>query len=270
MAGWHHQLNGHEFEWTLGIGNGQGGLASCDSWGPKSWTRLRDWTELNSNRWANEEDYRVFQRPLEVVFPIYYNTLSQTVASVQFSSVSQLCLTLCDSVNRIMPGLPVYHQLPEFTQTHVHWVKTTLICYLTELEIRSSKMTLIWLKWSSREGGIPSGGFRRNSTSYFHKLLKAVHFLAQGDLSTMASLWLLPPLSHFPPETNTYLPLIRTLVITIDPPDNTWYSSHLKIISHICKVPLLCKITLPRLHGSIHGPLCGVTILSTTVPSIRI
>jgi len=35
MAGWHHQLNGHEFEWTLGVGDGQGGLAGCDSWGCK-------------------------------------------------------------------------------------------------------------------------------------------------------------------------------------------------------------------------------------------
>ena len=40
----------------------------------------------------------------------------------QFSSVAQLCPTLCDPVNRSMPGLPVHHQLPEFTQTHVHWV----------------------------------------------------------------------------------------------------------------------------------------------------
>ena len=35
MAGWHHQLNGHEFEKTLGVGDGQGGLACCDSWGRK-------------------------------------------------------------------------------------------------------------------------------------------------------------------------------------------------------------------------------------------
>ena len=38
----------------------------------------------------------------------------------QFSSVSQSCLTLCDPMNRSMPGLPVYHQLPEFNQTSVH------------------------------------------------------------------------------------------------------------------------------------------------------
>ena len=41
---------------------------------------------------------------------------------VQFSSVAQLCLTLCDPMNRSMLGLPVHHQLPEFTQTHVHQV----------------------------------------------------------------------------------------------------------------------------------------------------
>ena len=35
MAGWHHWLDGREFEWTLGVGDGQGGLACCDSWGHK-------------------------------------------------------------------------------------------------------------------------------------------------------------------------------------------------------------------------------------------
>ena len=40
---------------------------------------------------------------------------------LQFSSVAQLCLPLCDPMNHSTPGLPVYHQLPELTQTHVHW-----------------------------------------------------------------------------------------------------------------------------------------------------
>ena len=39
--------------------------------------------------------------------------------SVQFSSVTQSCPTLCDPMNRSTPGLSVHHQLPEFTQTHV-------------------------------------------------------------------------------------------------------------------------------------------------------
>ena len=43
-------------------------------------------------------------------------------SSVQFSSVAQSCPTLCNPMNRSTPGLPVHHQLPEFTQTHVHWV----------------------------------------------------------------------------------------------------------------------------------------------------
>ena len=42
---------------------------------------------------------------------------------VQFSSVAQSCPTLCDPMNRSTPGLPVHHQLPEFTQTHVHRVR---------------------------------------------------------------------------------------------------------------------------------------------------
>ena len=41
---------------------------------------------------------------------------------LQFSSVAQSCLTLCDPMNCSMPGLPVHHHLPEFTQTHVHQV----------------------------------------------------------------------------------------------------------------------------------------------------
>jgi len=43
-------------------------------------------------------------------------------SSVHFCSVAQSCPTLCDPMNRSTPGLPVHHQLPEFTQTHVHGV----------------------------------------------------------------------------------------------------------------------------------------------------
>ena len=42
--------------------------------------------------------------------------------SVRFSLVSQLCLTLCDPMDCRVPGFPVHHQLPELTQTQVHWV----------------------------------------------------------------------------------------------------------------------------------------------------
>ena len=49
MAGWLHQLDAREFEWTRGVGDRQGGLACCNSWGHKEfWTRLSNWTELTS------------------------------------------------------------------------------------------------------------------------------------------------------------------------------------------------------------------------------
>ena len=53
------------------------------------------------------------------VMSLLFNMLS---SSVQFSSVAQLCPTLCDPMNHSMPGLPVHQQLPEFTQIHIHRV----------------------------------------------------------------------------------------------------------------------------------------------------
>ena len=46
--------------------------------------------------------------------------------SVQFSSVAQSCPTLCDPMDCSTPGLPIHHQLPEFTQIHVHWVSDAI------------------------------------------------------------------------------------------------------------------------------------------------
>ena len=65
---------------------------------------------------------RVFSR---IFYPlskpdVYRDYFKPYLHSVQFSSVAQSCLTLCDSMNCSMPGLPVHHQLPEFTQTHGH------------------------------------------------------------------------------------------------------------------------------------------------------
>ena len=48
------------------------------------------------------------------------------ISSVQFSSVTQSCPTLCNPMNRSTPGLAVHHQLPEFTQTHVHRVSDAI------------------------------------------------------------------------------------------------------------------------------------------------
>ena len=56
------------------------------------------------------------------IMSMIWTRLSQNLRndSVQFSSVAQSSPTLCDPMNCSMPGLPVHHQLPEFTQTHVH------------------------------------------------------------------------------------------------------------------------------------------------------
>ena len=53
---------------------------------------------------------------------LFVNVLAVLMIFVQFSSGAQSCPTLCDPMNCSMPGLPVHHQLPEFTQTHVHRV----------------------------------------------------------------------------------------------------------------------------------------------------
>ena len=48
--------------------------------------------------------------------------LTLSHCNTQFSSVAQSCLTLCDPMDCTAPGFPIHHQLPELTQTHVHWV----------------------------------------------------------------------------------------------------------------------------------------------------
>ena len=56
MAGWHQRLDGHESEWTLGVGDGQGGLACCDSWGCKE-SDTTEW--LN---WTDRKFVKIFVR----------------------------------------------------------------------------------------------------------------------------------------------------------------------------------------------------------------
>ena len=72
--------------------------------------------ELNNMRCINS----AWHKSNINVSDYYYNE------SVQYSSVAQLCPTLCDPMNRSTPGLPVHHQLPELTQTHVHQVSDAI------------------------------------------------------------------------------------------------------------------------------------------------
>ena len=55
-----------------------------------------------------------------------HNLVAKQQQSVQFSSVAQSCLTLCNPMNCRMPGLLIHYQFPEFTQTQVHWVREAI------------------------------------------------------------------------------------------------------------------------------------------------
>ena len=92
MAGWHHGLDGREFEWTQGVGDGQGGLACCDSWGHKEFdtTEWLNWTEL-----------------MEVLFPVFKGI------STVFSIVAVL---VCIPINNVR-GLPFLHTL-----SRIYWL----------------------------------------------------------------------------------------------------------------------------------------------------
>ena len=152
MAGWHHRLNGHEFEWTPGLGNGQGDLACCNSWGRKDTTEWLNWTELKEDptdtldtevwvsfpgwwcfaivpHWCAWGDAPWLQEEKRVAFSHFGPSHTSPCTYFPFSSVSsvaQSCPTLCDPMDSSTPGLPVHHQLPEFTQTHVHWVSDAI------------------------------------------------------------------------------------------------------------------------------------------------
>ena len=81
----------------------------------KSRTWVSDWTELKIKSHCFH------------CFPIYFLWSCGTRChSVQFSSVTQLYLTLCYPMDCSTLGLPVHHQLPEFTQTHAHWVSDAI------------------------------------------------------------------------------------------------------------------------------------------------
>ena len=67
--------------------------------------------------------------PVSPTAPLFFHTVNgihMFVLYLQFSSVAQSCPTLCDPMNHSMPGFPVHHQIPEFTQTHVHRICDTI------------------------------------------------------------------------------------------------------------------------------------------------
>ena len=67
MAGWHHWLDGLEFGWTPGVGDGQRGLACCDSWGRKEsdTTERLNWTELKETKELYIENYKTLMKEIK-------------------------------------------------------------------------------------------------------------------------------------------------------------------------------------------------------------
>ena len=99
----------------------------------KSWTRLSNWTEpsrkplivwitANCGKFLMTWEYQEMWPACWEIFMQVRKQELELDMEQQFSSVAQLCPTLCDPMNHSMPGLPVHHQLLESTQTHVHWV----------------------------------------------------------------------------------------------------------------------------------------------------
>ena len=181
----------------------------------------------------------------------------------QIRSVAQSCPTLCDPMNCSKPGLPVHHQLPEFTETHVHGVSDAIqpshplsspsplapnpsqhqsaLCgtqILTVLEVRSSKWTQCTkIKVSEALGRICFPDF-----SSFQRLW---HSLAQGPFRQSQQ-------SHhsnlcfcchiFPDSSDSLFHLSETLMITLGQLYKPEFS-YLSGLHHIYRVPLPCGET---------------------------
>ena len=116
MVRWHHRLNGREFGQTPGVGDGQGGLACCSSWGCKesdtiewlNWTEWLSWHRIplqcgrpGFNPWVGETPWRREQLPIPVSWPR-------------------------ENMDCSTPGFPVLYYLPELAQTHILWVSDAI------------------------------------------------------------------------------------------------------------------------------------------------
>ena len=86
------------------------------------WINQITWNVHFCNFWLAQKHFEGRIYVWFVQHDIYLMPSTRPCTSVQFSSVSQSCLTLWDPINCSTPGLPIHHQLPEFTQTHAHQV----------------------------------------------------------------------------------------------------------------------------------------------------
>ena len=89
-------------------------------------THWSNWLKLHNifwiDRWIQLHNLKIDCQLTCYHSKHYMRTNEYVKGSIQVTSVAQSCPTLCDPMNRSTPGFPVHHQLPEFTQTHVHQV----------------------------------------------------------------------------------------------------------------------------------------------------
>ena len=138
MAGWHHRLNGHGFEWALGVGDGQGGLACCGSWGRKKSdaTERLNWTEC-----YNAQALGFLLRHPELMTGAFFpwslccetNGPQPSASFAEGSGLSCLCSA--------WPLVFSYVAL-----SHILWISRSALSYL--IWVRSS--SLPWLPFVTR------------------------------------------------------------------------------------------------------------------------
>ena len=125
MAGWHHWLNGHEFGWTLGIGDGQGGLACCGPRGRKESdiTERLNWTDSYFTMlclfllYSRLNQFYVCIHPLFFRFPSHsghHRALSKVPCAIWWVLISYLFCTWYQQCIYVNPNLPIYspHHFP--------------------------------------------------------------------------------------------------------------------------------------------------------------
>ena len=92
MAGWHHWLHGPEFEWTLGVGDGQGGLACCDSWGRKQ-SRHTEWLNWTVNLENQDKSVTIFTGVDILLIQVYTSYLLWCTWHATFSKNKDSCIS---------------------------------------------------------------------------------------------------------------------------------------------------------------------------------
>ena len=133
MVGWHQQLNGHGFGWTPGVGDGQGGLACCSSWGRKSRTWLNDWTELN----------------FRLISTFHNSCFMMEIMSIK-SAMSSSHLILCHPFLLLPPILPSIRVFSNESTLHMKWPKYWSFSFCIHPSMNTQDWSpLGWTGWIS-------------------------------------------------------------------------------------------------------------------------